>query len=168
MALLRVYSEPHLIKHYSTVCSRAMLFQIIIYTIIIVAPFFICHATNGGIPFNTHHMLVECGIAPYCHRILAVFEYVHRAARCQLSEPVDRPGQQFIKPRHWVMEHVCWTEPSPSARGDRHSRCQGACTRSFTVRIDFKSISTYLKETTYLEPKFMLVQGNLIKILLFY
>ena len=47
MVLYRVYSEPHLVKHYSTVCSRATLFQVLFYAVIIIAPFFIAYATNG-------------------------------------------------------------------------------------------------------------------------
>ena len=55
MGLLRVYSEPQLIKHYSTVCSKALLFQLLVYAIIIVVPFFFCHGTNGIVLFKAHH-----------------------------------------------------------------------------------------------------------------
>ena len=47
MGLYRVFSEPQLIKHYSTIFSRATLFQLIIYAVVIVAPFFVAYATNG-------------------------------------------------------------------------------------------------------------------------
>ena len=47
MALYKVHSECHEEKYYSTVCSRATLFQIIIYSLMIIPPFFIAYATNG-------------------------------------------------------------------------------------------------------------------------
>lgn len=47
MVLYRVYSEPHLRTFHSTVCSKATLFQIIVYSLIIIPPFFIAYATNG-------------------------------------------------------------------------------------------------------------------------
>ena len=47
MVLYKVHSEFHVEKYYSTVCSRATLFQIIIYSLMIIPPFFIAYATNG-------------------------------------------------------------------------------------------------------------------------
>jgi transmembrane protein 231 len=46
MVLYEVYNEPQSIRHYSTVFSRATIFLIITYLIIIVAPFFIVYSTN--------------------------------------------------------------------------------------------------------------------------
>lgn len=46
MVLYRVYSEPYRIKYYSTVCSRATLFQILVYCIVTVPPFFIAYSAG--------------------------------------------------------------------------------------------------------------------------
>ncbi|XP_003384386.1 PREDICTED: transmembrane protein 231-like [Amphimedon queenslandica] len=46
MVLYRVFSTPHLIKHYSTVFSKATVFQIITYALVILAPFFIAYSTR--------------------------------------------------------------------------------------------------------------------------
>lgn len=55
MALYRVYSEPQLIRHYSTLFSRATLFQFLFYIVIIIAPFFIAYATNGKLAKDLTH-----------------------------------------------------------------------------------------------------------------
>ena len=60
MVLYRVFSEPHLVKHYSAIFSRATLFQVLFYAIVIIVPFFVAYATNGKrqrahILFNAHH-----------------------------------------------------------------------------------------------------------------
>jgi hypothetical protein len=47
MVLFRVHSEPNLDKYYSTVLSRATFFQIFIYAVLIISPFFIAYDTNG-------------------------------------------------------------------------------------------------------------------------
>ena len=47
MVLYRVYSQPHLSKYYSTICSKATLFQIVLYSMMLIPPFFIAYATNG-------------------------------------------------------------------------------------------------------------------------
>lgn len=47
MVLYKVHSESHVEKYYSTVCSRATLFQVVIYSLMIIPPFFIAYATNG-------------------------------------------------------------------------------------------------------------------------
>ena len=47
MVLYGVYSEPLFKRYYSTVCSRATLFQVVAYALILVPPFFIAYATNG-------------------------------------------------------------------------------------------------------------------------
>lgn len=52
MVLYRVHSEPLFAKYYSTVCSKATLFQIVIYSLIIIPPFFIAYATNGRCSSN--------------------------------------------------------------------------------------------------------------------
>jgi len=56
MVLYRVHSEPLLGKYYSAVCSKATLFQVVIYSLIIIPPFFIAYATNGRyILICAHH-----------------------------------------------------------------------------------------------------------------
>lgn len=47
MVLYKVYSEVNLDKYYSTICSRATVFQILIYALLIIPPFFIAYSTNG-------------------------------------------------------------------------------------------------------------------------
>ena len=47
MVLYKVHSEFQVEKFYSTVCSRATLFQILVYSLMIIPPFFIAYATNG-------------------------------------------------------------------------------------------------------------------------
>lgn len=46
MVLYRVYSEPALDKYYSTVFSKATFFQILLYLVLIIPPFFIAYHTN--------------------------------------------------------------------------------------------------------------------------
>ena len=47
MVLYKVHSEFEAEKYYSTICSKATLFQIIVYSLMIFPPFFIAYATNG-------------------------------------------------------------------------------------------------------------------------
>ena len=47
MVLFRVHSEQTLDKYYSTILSRATFFQILIYALLIIPPFFIAYDTNG-------------------------------------------------------------------------------------------------------------------------
>ena len=47
MVLYKVYSEPKFERYYSTICSRASLFQALIYSSIIIPPFFIAYDTKG-------------------------------------------------------------------------------------------------------------------------
>ena len=51
MVLYKVHSEFQVDKYYSTVCSRATLFQIIVYSLMVIPPFFIAYATNGKAVF---------------------------------------------------------------------------------------------------------------------
>ncbi len=68
MVLYRVYSQPHVSKYYSTVCSKATLFQIIIYAVMLIPPVFIAYETKGEvILFKAHgtfvmHNLTEVGL----------------------------------------------------------------------------------------------------------
>ena len=57
MVLYKVHSEFQLEKFYSTVFSRATLFQIIVYSLMIIPPFFIAYATNGMIRFHNNGFL---------------------------------------------------------------------------------------------------------------
>ncbi len=52
MVLYRVYSQPHLRKYYSTVCSRATLFQLIVYALMVIPPALIAYETNGKLLFQ--------------------------------------------------------------------------------------------------------------------
>ena len=47
MVLYRVYSEPQLRDYYTTVCSRATLFLVAIYGLVLVPPALIAYATNS-------------------------------------------------------------------------------------------------------------------------
>lgn len=47
MVLYRVYSQPNLDKYYSNICSRATLFQLIIYALLVIPPFFVAYSTRG-------------------------------------------------------------------------------------------------------------------------
>ena len=120
MALLRVYSEPHQIQHYSTVFSKALLFQVIVYAIIIVVPFFFCHGTRGTTSFNAHHHDAFSIPTVVPHRVLAIYKYVQRATQRPLSQPMDCSGRELFEPLGSVVEHVCWPEPSSPARRDGH------------------------------------------------
>ena len=67
MVLYRVHSEFQAEKFYSTVCSRATLFQVIIYSLMIVPPFFIAYATNGNVfPIRAHHHVAPLRTACNC------------------------------------------------------------------------------------------------------
>ncbi len=56
MVLYRVHSEPSLDKYYSTICSRATIFQIVIYATLIIPAFFIAYSTNGELVLNNAHL----------------------------------------------------------------------------------------------------------------
>lgn len=47
MVVYQVFSRPQLVRHYATVCSEATLFQIFIWCLVIIPPFFVAHSTNG-------------------------------------------------------------------------------------------------------------------------
>ena len=63
--------EPLLGKYYSTLCSKATLFQVAIYSLIIIPPFFIAYATNGGyIPISAHYDHDTCWLRPAPTKVL--------------------------------------------------------------------------------------------------
>lgn len=51
MVLYRVFSEPNKDKYYSTICSKATFFQVFIYAVLILPPFFIAYDTKGTFSF---------------------------------------------------------------------------------------------------------------------
>ncbi len=47
MVLYRVFQETATNKYYSTVFSKATIFQVVVYCLMIIVPFFIAYASNG-------------------------------------------------------------------------------------------------------------------------
>ncbi len=47
MVLYRVFQEAATKKYFSTVFSKATIFQVVVYCLMIILPFFIAYATNG-------------------------------------------------------------------------------------------------------------------------
>ena len=75
--MYKVHSEFEAEKYYSTVCSKATLFQIIVYSLMIFPPFFIAYATNGKVvTYLERAMLKE----PLIFRAMAVHKFLSRAA----------------------------------------------------------------------------------------
>ena len=71
MVLYRVHSEPVFTNFYSTLCSRATIFLVVIYCLILVPPAFIAYVTNGKV---THLQIVRNTGGITLLRLVAVCE----------------------------------------------------------------------------------------------
>lgn len=91
MVLYKVYSEPSLNEYYSTVLSRATLFQVLTYVLLIIPPFFIAYGTNGMMFLNNAHpMCIHYGLL--CHA-----EFWEYTSSYQEQPDVNYLNQLFVQ-----------------------------------------------------------------------